>query len=185
MLSCLTKKAWLMVGNYCFWWWLVTFFSSVYHIWANSTAFNCCQIVNTGPRHSLCTERMRPELSQWSIWKSATPCSSPHQIYLCPFLKGWHCQWEAGGFGSFAHLPFCLAVEVPAWESAVMLVLGCGLEQNWNGCFPSGSEQLSYGNKCQYPTAGACFLCVHMFVSCVCNFWTITVLWSSFFFFWL
>lgn len=100
------------------------------------------------------------------------------QIGLSPFLNGWHRQW--GGFGSVAHLPCCLSVEMPAWEAAVMLVLGCGLEQNWNGCFPSGSEQLSDGNKCQYPTAGAWFCCVYVFVSCMCNFWTTPVPGSSF-----
>lgn len=67
--------------------------------------------------------------------------SSPHQICLSFFLERWHWHWGGGIW--LLYLLCCLSVEMSAGEFAVMLVLGCGLQQNWNGCFPSGSEQLS------------------------------------------
>lgn len=97
-----------------------------------------------------------------------------HHTCLSPFLEGSHQQ--QGGIWLLCPLaPFLFG-----WvcQPGSLRRCWCGLEQNWNACFPYGSEQLSDSNECQCPTAGAC--CVYVFVSCVCTSWIAAVLGSSF-----
>lgn len=46
-----------------------------------------------------------------------------------------------------------------------MLVLGCGFQQNWNGCFPSGSEQLSETTNASIQQQESGFV-VHAYLCC-------------------
>lgn len=179
MLSCLTKRAWLMG------WTLLLLVMTCYF-------FFPLFITSEWTRQHSVTARLSTLDQTFSVLRTnvvisfqvrhlkayfSLLLSSPHQICPSSFLKRWHRPWGGGIWllYSLAMLPFSWDASL---ESAVMLVLGCGFQQNWNGCFPSGSEQLSETMNASIQQQEPVFCCACLFVLCTCNFWTSSVLGS-------
>lgn len=180
MLSCLTKRAWLGLEATAFGDDSLGFFffclSGLSELDSIQSLPDCQHWTQTFPvfRTNVVISFQVQHLKDYF----SLLLSSPHQTCLSFSWRDDTGTGE-GGFGFLAHLLRCLSVEMPAWEFAVMLVLGCGLQQNWNGCFPSASEQLSEATNASIQQQEPVFCCVYVFVLCMCNFWTAPVLGSS------